>query len=133
MKIKYRKIQSIQHARKCHYCFRNCFKIPDWKKDVVLSDPILDCLHHSTTSKLSAIKAPPKNKNRQKMFSAFLSSVFHTKFTISELKSKQVFHPNGNWLRLPVSESSSRISKFYVSLFHSGTPGTKTRTHLLGR
>ena len=41
-------------------------KFPIGKKDVVSSDTILDCLHHSTTSKLSAIKAPPKNKNRQK-------------------------------------------------------------------
>ena len=27
------------------------------------------------------------------------TSVFHTKFTISVLKSTKVFHPNGNWTR----------------------------------
>ena len=38
-------------------------KFPAGKNGVVSSDTILDCLHHPTTSKLSTIKAPPKNKN----------------------------------------------------------------------
>ena len=42
-----------------------------------------------------------------------LSSVFHTKFTISELKSYSILTVNK--LGPPVLESSARISKFYAS------------------
>ena len=48
-----------------------------------------------------------------KMLSTSHSSVLHKKFTISKLKSKQVFHPNGNWPRTStVPESSTRSQNF---------------------
>ena len=49
------------------------------------------------------------------MFSAFPSLVFHTKLTVSELKSKQVFHLTVTELGLPVSDSSTRSQNFMPS------------------
>ena len=54
--------------------------------------------------------------NKEKQKNAFYTpslpflSVFHTKVTISEFKSKQVIHYKYS---RPVLESSTRISKFY--------------------
>ena len=69
-----------------------------------------------TTLHPPTIKATPMSKEKQK--NAFCTpslpflSVFHTKFTISEFKSKQVFHYK--YSSPPVLESSTRISKFYA-------------------
>ena len=58
------------------------------------------------------LKCHQRTKNNKTMLSASPSLVFQTKFTIPKLKSKWVFQPNGTELRPPVSECSTRISKF---------------------
>ena len=62
------------------------------------------------------VKQHQRTKISKTMLSArlpTLSSVFHTKFTISELKSYSILTVNK--LGPPVLESSARISKFYAS------------------
>ena len=48
------------------------------------------------------------------MLSASLSLVFDTKFAISVLKSKYVFHPNGKWTRTASVGVLNWVSKFYA-------------------
>ena len=58
------------------------------------------------------IKYCQRTKTNKTMLSAFPPLVFCTKFTISILKSKYVFHPNDNWTQTASSgvESSTRIT-----------------------
>ena len=59
-----------------------------------------------------------KHRQRTKinkiMLSASPSSIFHTKFTISVLKSKQIFHPNSNRTRIASIGILNWVSNFYV-------------------
>ena len=50
-----------------------------------------------------------KTKINKTMLSSSPSSFFHTKFTTSVLKSKQLFHPTKTELGPPVSESSTGL------------------------
>lgn len=105
-------IQSIHYVRMClGYFFGQSH---DWKKmrlQLVLnknfwetSPPLIDWqLKHRQISEIS-----------KTLVSTSTSSVFHRKFTILEIKSKLVFHPNGNWIQTAMSQSSSRILKLYV-------------------
>ena len=72
------------HARMCHaYCFS---LNPGWKKmqfQLALNKTF--CPTPTTLAKI--------NKT---MISVYPSSAFHTRFTISELKSRQGVYPNGN-------------------------------------
>ena len=67
-------------------------EIPAEKKGAILADPKFDFLPHPTTLQPPTIKAPSKNKRTMLSTSPLPplipSSVFHTEFIISELKSK---------------------------------------------
>ena len=60
------------------------------------------------------LKHRQRTKISKKMLSASFSSVFQTKLTISELKSKSVFHPNGNWNRTASVGVLNWVSRFYA-------------------
>ena len=63
------------------------------EKDVISAVPKQNFLPNPTTPNPSTTKAP-SNINKT-MLSASPSSDFHTKFTISELRSKLLFYSNG--------------------------------------
>ena len=52
-----------------------------------------------------------RTKINEKFFLASAWSVFHTKFTTSDLKSQQVCHPKGNWTQITSVEPSTRTTK----------------------
>ena len=66
---------------------------------------------HITHRRLKHRQGTKINKT---MLSSSPSSVFHTKFTISELKSNKYSILTVSELGPPVSESSTRISKLYI-------------------
>ena len=49
------------------------------------------------------------------VLSAYHSFVFDSKFTVSVLKSKYIFHPNGNWTRATSVGNLNWVSLFYAS------------------
>ena len=55
-----------------------------------------------------------EHRQRPKINKTMLSasSVFHTKFTISVLKSTKVFHPNGNWTQTASVRVLNWVSTF---------------------
>ena len=61
---------------------------------------------HLTPLNHRRLKHHRRTKFNKTMHPASPSSIFHTKFTISELKNKLVFHPTVTELGQPVSESS---------------------------
>ena len=72
-------------------------------------------LPYPTTTHRLTIKAPQMNKKINKTaLSVAPSSVLDTKFTISALKSKGVFHPKVIKLRPPVPESSTGSQNFLL-------------------
>ena len=114
--MKRRNIRSIQHFRMCHIVSA---KIPIGKRcdfSWAYSYRRLSATYTPPPMTHRRLKHHPRAKTNKTMLSAFPSSVFRTKFTISILKSKQVFIVTITGLGLPVSESSTRISKFYDSL-----------------
>ena len=58
-----------------------------------------------------------RTKINKTMLSVSPSSVFHTKFTISLLKSKQVFHHNGNWTRTASVGILNWVLTFYAPTY----------------
>ena len=81
-------------------CMNASYLLPRFKfhlgKDTI-SAFLQDFLPHPKTPQPPTINTPPKKqKLTKKMLSVIPSSIFHTQFTVFELKSKQEFHSNGN-------------------------------------
>ena len=92
-----------------------CFGVnPAWKKmwfQLTLNNTFCPTSQPLTHRQLRHCQITKIKKIRH---SSSISSLFHTNFTTSELKSTEVFHSNGNWTR---TVSIGFLNK-YLKIYH---------------